>query len=67
MQKFSGQAAERKSHNRGAAQKDRKGCYKADHRGLNPCPLLLVLIQTAADISVALVIDKTEIFRYDVL
>ncbi len=34
---------------------------------MNPCPLLSVLIQTAADISVALVIDKTEFFRYDVL
>ncbi len=34
---------------------------------MNPCPFLLVLIQTAADISVALVIDKPEIFRYDVL
>lgn len=67
MQKFSGQAVERKSHNRGAAQENRKCCHKAACGDLNPCLVLLVLIQKVADISVTLVIDKPEFFRYDVL
>ena len=54
-------------NNRGAAQENRKCCHKAAFGCLNPCPLLLVMIQTAADILVALVIDKPESFRYTVL
>ena len=67
MQKLSGQAVERESHNRDSVQKDRKSSHKADHRDLNHCPLLSIVIQIAVDISSGLVIDKPEPFRYTVL
>lgn len=67
VQKLSGQVAERKSHYGGSVEEDQKRGHKAACGGLNSCPLLSVMIQTAKDISLSLVIDKAEFFWYDVL
>ena len=66
MQKFSGQAVERRSYHRNAAQKNRKSSYKAACRSLNLRPLLLIMIRKPVDISFGLVIDKAKLFRYTV-
>ena len=66
MQKFSGQAVERRSYHRSTAQKNRKSGYKAARESLNLRPLLLVMIRKTVDISFGLVIDKAEPFRYTV-